>query len=60
VRQVVVQFLGELLFNAATPKQRTNAQTKFSGPARRVEEWLAVPLVLLADGDGWSYSFSTQ
>jgi hypothetical protein len=29
-------------------------------PQRRVEEWLAVPLVLLADGDGWSYSFSTQ
>src|SRR5262249_47136954 len=31
--QVVLQFLGELLFNAAAPKQRTKAQAKFFGPA---------------------------
>src|SRR5262249_11383384 len=31
--QVVLQFLGELLFNAAAPKQRTKAQAKLFGPA---------------------------
>jgi hypothetical protein len=31
--QVIAQFLGEFVFDAATPKQRAKAQTKLSGPA---------------------------